>query len=423
MAAVGGWWRTAGPVWRIGGCGGVVRSCGVQSRSVASFVATSGPPRARRVAGLAAAATAVTGLAWATWRTAPVWAEETDPTEQLHAAVTARGLFLHDADVTAYIYTPCPFSTKVRTYLDYYRVPYKKVEVDPLKKRQLAFTSYKKVPVVVINGVVCCDSTAIIDQCQTLLPANHPLRVPDSPEQARWRSWVDEHLVHLLPANIYRNMPEALESFDYLINSSFNFSQSERVLARYSGAVIMYLLCRFKLNKKYGIEKPREELYAAVDDWVGALGERDFLSGDYRPGLADLAVFGALRSMEGLRTLDDVLTHTNVRPWYERMQAAIGLSTGEYVDASLGGKPTGCNVQISLTAVINLLVASLLMFTVPFVCFFGTRYVAAWREGLGAEPVSEDQRAKILAKRTAAEKAAATDKTTKTDSKDKPKGE
>jgi len=28
--------------------------------------------------------------------------------------------------------------------------------------------------------------------------------------------WVDNHLVHVLSPNIYRNVPEALESFDYI---------------------------------------------------------------------------------------------------------------------------------------------------------------------------------------------------------------
>ena len=41
---------------------------------------------------------------------------------------------------------------------------------------------------------------------------------------------------------------------------------------RYVGASIMYLLSKYKLNKKYGITEPREQLYAAVDHWVDSLG-------------------------------------------------------------------------------------------------------------------------------------------------------
>ena len=64
------------------------------------------------------------------------------------------------------------------------------------------------------------------------------------------------------------------------------------------------------------------------------------MSGDYKPGLADLAVYSALRSMEGLTTLTDVLENTSIRPWYDRMQACIPTSSGVYVSEELGDKPT-----------------------------------------------------------------------------------
>eukprot|EP00051_Salpingoeca_urceolata_P024888 m.442674 g.442674 ORF g.442674 m.442674 type:complete len:187 (-) comp20286_c2_seq41:780-1340(-) len=39
------------------------------------------------------------------------------------------------ANITLYQYQACPFCTKVRTFLDYCRVPYNVVEVDPLSKK------------------------------------------------------------------------------------------------------------------------------------------------------------------------------------------------------------------------------------------------------------------------------------------------
>lgn len=36
---------------------------------------------------------------------------------------------------------------------------------------------------------------------------------------ASWYRWVDNHLVHILSPNIYRNTSEALESFDYITNN------------------------------------------------------------------------------------------------------------------------------------------------------------------------------------------------------------
>lgn len=47
------------------------------------------------------------------------------------------------------------------------------------------------------------------------------------PAQQKWIEWVDDHLVHLLPANLYRTPTESLHSFDYLlVNGNFGFLQT-----------------------------------------------------------------------------------------------------------------------------------------------------------------------------------------------------
>lgn len=69
----------------------------------------------------------------------------------------------------------------------------------------------------------------------------------------------------------------------------------DREAARYTGAVAMYALSKLVLKKKYGIEDEREDLYAAVNDFVSAVGARKFLGGD-KPNLADTATFGVLRA-------------------------------------------------------------------------------------------------------------------------------
>lgn len=60
----------------------------------------------------------------------------------------------------------------------------------------------------------------------------------------------------------------------------------------------------------------------------------DFLGGASSPTLADVTVFGALRSLEGLATFDDMMANTAVGPWYARMQKATGEGKGTFVSAS-----------------------------------------------------------------------------------------
>lgn len=119
-----------------------------------------------------------------------------------------------------YQYDSCPFCNRVRAYLDFARIPYTVVEVDPLFKSQIAWSrDYRKVPIAVINGERVVDSTAIIDYCEELLSRRgagggvHLAGVSPlgsgTPREAARRAWVDDHLVRLLTPNIYRTLPEA----------------------------------------------------------------------------------------------------------------------------------------------------------------------------------------------------------------------
>nr|XP_027115055.1 prostaglandin E synthase 2-like isoform X2 [Coffea arabica] len=190
-------------------------------------------------------------------------------------------------DVVLYQYEACPFCNKVKAFLDYYDIPYKIVEVNPLSKKEIKWSAYKKVPILMVDGEQMVDSSAIIDK---LFQKTHP-NVPVKPspeaddEEKKWREWVDNHLVHMLSPNIYRNTSEALESFEYITSHA---------------------------------------LYEAAETWVDALNGRDFLGGA-KPNLADLAVFGVLRPIRYLRSGKDMVEHTRIGDWYSRMETAVGI--------------------------------------------------------------------------------------------------
>ncbi len=44
------------------------------------------------------------------------------------------------------------------------------------------------------------------------------------------------------------------------------------------------------------------------------------------PNLADLSVFGAIRSITGTDTFMDLMHNTAIGAWYQRMMAAVGPS-------------------------------------------------------------------------------------------------
>jgi len=69
----------------------------------------------------------------------------------------------------------------------------------------------------------------------------------------------------------------------------------------------------------------REALYADADQFVAAVGPRQFLGGD-RPNLADLSMFGVLQAIKGTDTYNDVVLHSKIGPWLGRMVMAVGES-------------------------------------------------------------------------------------------------
>lgn len=166
------------------------------------------------------------------------------------------------------------------------------------------------------------DSSDIIEKLSIRIHPEEPVLVDE--EEKKWRRWVDNHLVHVLSPNIYRNPSEAIESFDY-ITSHGNFSFTERLMAKYVGAAAMYFISK-KLKKKYNIADEREALYEAAKTWVDALNGRNFHGGS-KPNLADLAVFGVLRPIRYLTAGKDMVENTRISEWYTRMESAVGESS------------------------------------------------------------------------------------------------
>ena len=257
--------------------------------------------------------------------------------------------------ITLYQYNTCPFCCKVRTYLDARNIPYDTVEVDPLLKREIKFSSYKKVPFVMINGERQIeDSSLIISVLESLRVSGKPLdtilsyfpivtlqhgkavvkeimnrfvvahgnaeNLDARREEAKWREWVDETYVHKFPVNIYRTPREALSAFEYIMRVE-GFSATQKFFGKYVGAVAMYFVAK-RLKKRHHIEGDvRASIYKDSRKWMKAIGEyRSYLGGE-EPNLADMSVYGVIRSIEGLDTYRDLMEeNVKLEKWYKKMK-------------------------------------------------------------------------------------------------------
>ncbi|GIY09819.1 prostaglandin E synthase 2 [Caerostris extrusa] len=195
------------------------------------------------------------------------------PSREVSGPASALGL-----DLTLYQYQTCPFCCKVRAFLEFYGIPYKVIEVNPVMRQQLKFSKYKKVPILIvqekespkseflwisakistlgtkIKQQQLNDSTVIISILGSLfldLPSGldsvlkyyvpmtyknedgkeveevmnkYFLMFGDNYEkntetylkkERQWRKWADNEFVHLISPNIYRTYDEALQAFNY----------------------------------------------------------------------------------------------------------------------------------------------------------------------------------------------------------------
>ncbi|XP_015281955.1 PREDICTED: prostaglandin E synthase 2 isoform X2 [Gekko japonicus] len=271
------------------------------------------------------------------------------------------------AELTLYQYKTCPFCSKVRAFLDYHGLPYEIVEVNPVMRKEIKFSSYRKVPILLVNvgsALQLNDSSVIISALKTHLISRknldeivsyypsmkalnergkevteygnkywlmldeqetmrlYPIKAART-EEMKWRKWVDDWLVHLISPNVYRTPSEALASFDYIVREG-KFGTLEGFFAKYVGAAAMFFISKRLKSRHHLQDNVREDLYKAADDWVKAIGKHRMFMGGTQPNLADLAVYGVLRVMEGLEAFDDMMTHTKIQPWYRHMEAAIG---------------------------------------------------------------------------------------------------
>ncbi|XP_030317063.1 prostaglandin E synthase 2 isoform X3 [Calypte anna] len=298
-AAAGRAWRAAGllPPWRLW----------APCRAYGAAAAAPPVPGARRNGGRL-----LLGAAFALGGGAGLFLAARQRLREHSAAELPAG----SLQLTLYQYKTCPFCSKVRAFLDYHGLPYEIVEVNPIMRKEIKFSSYRKVPILLANAgspLQLNDSSVIISAIKTYLI---------SKEEMKWRKWADDWLVHLISPNVYRTPREALASFDYIVREG-KFGTLEGLFAKYMGALAMFFISK-RLKKRHHLQdNVREDLYEAVDKWVKAVGKHRLFMGGNQPNLADLAVYGVLRVMEGLEAFDDMMVHTKVQPWYQRMEEVI----------------------------------------------------------------------------------------------------
>ncbi|XP_058834468.1 prostaglandin E synthase 2 [Topomyia yanbarensis] len=282
-------------------------------------------------------------------------------------------------ELVLFQFQTCPFCCKVRSFLDYSGLSYSVVEVDAVLRQGIKWSDTKKVPTMLVktktgNYVQLTDSSMIVSVLSSYLndksqdvgelakfypsityindagrktndimnkyflmlqdAKRHSTNDPQE-EERKWRSWADDHLVHLISPNVYRNKEEALETFEWFSDVGewdVHFPKWERNLMVYVGALAMWAISK-RLKKRHQLtDDVRSHIYDACDRWIAAVEQKKspFLGGK-SPNLADLAVFGILNSMEGCQAFKDCLENTNIGGWFYAVRKEVMSNRGQVV--------------------------------------------------------------------------------------------
>jgi microsomal prostaglandin-E synthase 2 len=136
-------------------------------------------------------------------------------------------------------------------------------------------------------------------------------------EEDTWLKWADDTLVRALPPLIYRNLSDAIKAFDYITREG-KFSWLQQRTIKYSGAFVMTLVAK-KSAKSQGITNPERHLEACLNEWSRAVGDGPYFGGQ-KPNGADLAVYGILKSIEGMPAFSILENNSGVYEWYQRVE-------------------------------------------------------------------------------------------------------
>lgn len=275
--------------------------------------------------------------------------------------------------IKLYQYPTCPFCCKARSFLKLHGIPFEMIEVHPLFKSEIQFSSYKMLPIVTVvdeNGdtlqindssvIISALSSFIVNEASSLseilehyptvvetddkgkktktIVNRHNIRhdittlSDDSKsklaEETKWREWVDNYFVHLISPNLYRTIPEAYKAFNYHVSLGKFHKTWEGVAAKYGGAVAMYGIGKL-IKKKYNVsEDARLDLYKACNDWIEAVSSKGKFIGGEKPNLADVSMYGVLLVMENLPVWEDVINNSNISDWFYATKTHVESSDG-----------------------------------------------------------------------------------------------
>ena len=248
-------------------------------------------------------------------------------------------------DIKLYQYHICPFCNITKSVLSYAKLDYEKVEVNPLTKQELKPWSgdYKKVPIAIIGEEQVNGSEKIIEALLNTPYVQEYLETrwnndddttakmtlqqfQHSENSLKWMRYAVDDLAGLLYPNICGTLSDSYDAFSY-VKSVDSFTGGQKLSIQFLGSLAMYFAAS-KVKSKRNITDEKKALEEALDRFEHEGlddGKLTFCSGLSTPDLGDLAVFGVLYSVNGLKAHTDSIQLRGgaVKEWYDRIHLSV----------------------------------------------------------------------------------------------------
>lgn len=232
-----------------------------------------------------------------------------------------------------YRYSTCPFCCTVKAFLDYHKINYNSVEVEPMFKKEISMSAYKKVPQLQFNvhghtGPFLVDSDIIVSTLANYVGMDKQCENPDI---KHWRQWARGPMIRLLTLEFNSSFYEAWCGYSY-INNIDTIPYANKLFLKLVGAPVMFLVAHYitkpRLIKSGSLlegESVKDRLYSELNMFVEKAllnGKKEFHGGS-KPDLADLDVYGVLQAVRGHRVYKEISNSTLIKTWLERMDKEV----------------------------------------------------------------------------------------------------
>ncbi|GAB5365654.1 hypothetical protein AAMO2058_001076500 [Amorphochlora amoebiformis] len=206
--------------------------------------------------------------------------------------------------------------------------PYVMVHVNPISKEEISFSKdYKKVPIAnVADDEIRGSDSIILRLHEEWEPYNKIAKGMEKGEFQDWVSFVDETLARPLFRATSLTWEDALKYTSYVREM-----ESYPGYVRWFHHMVATAFTRVGSNrvaKKFKITNPDTDINNAINRFLDKCDENSGpFHGGTLPSLADVLVFGTLRSVGKFKAVQTLLERNErAKAWYSSMEEAAGES-------------------------------------------------------------------------------------------------